>query len=207
MGKSEREGGVSNDRFLEAAFEEFVKRGFAKTGMREVIRKSGGSFSTIYKRFGSKEGLFAAAFEHQTKKMTLEFERVAEQMQEAPIEECLNAFALKIIDAIFDEKAMLMHRLIVTEGFKSDAKLGRIVMEIAIKGHISTLAAYIKKQQQKGALREGDPFVAAARFIGCVKEPRHIHAIVTGRREAIDSAQRKAIAKEAARFFLYGFSA
>jgi TetR/AcrR family transcriptional repressor of cmeABC operon len=203
----ERESGVCCDRFLDAAFEEFIKRGFEKAGMREIVRKSGGSFSTIYKCFGSKEGLFAAAFEQQVQKIAREFERVAEQTKGLSIGEALNAFALKIIDSIFSEKALLMHRLIISEGFKDDAKLGRIVAEIAFKGHISVLASYIKEQQQKGALREGDPVVAAARFIGCVKEPRHIHAVVTGKREAIDSLKRETIAREAVRFFLYGFSA
>ncbi|MDR1452005.1 MAG: TetR/AcrR family transcriptional regulator [Helicobacteraceae bacterium] len=192
---------------MDAAFEKFVEHGLEQAGMREIIRKSGGSYSTVYRWFGSKDGLFIAAIEHKMKKLSLDFENIAKERKDAPIEECLKAFALKLLDVIFDEKFILVFQRILNAGLRKDPKFGCMLKETATKGHMLVLANYVKAQQEKGALREGDPFAAAARFVGCVKDPRHIHAIITGKREAMDSAQRETIAQEAARFFLYGFSA
>ncbi|MDR0665200.1 MAG: TetR/AcrR family transcriptional regulator [Helicobacteraceae bacterium] len=197
----------NRNRFLEAAFDEFADRGFSKVGMREIIRKSGGSFSTVYKWFGCKEGLLAAALEHKMQSVAREFERVAEHFKDAPLEECLNAFAMELLGLMFNEKTARIHRLLISEGVKGDAKLGRRLAKAAIEGHMQILADYIQKQQEKGLLREGDPLVAAMRFVGCLKGSRHIRAIVTGEWETMDRSQTQALATEATRFFLYGFHA
>src|SRR5678815_2330398 len=44
---------------LDAAKAVFVEQGYANATLDEVIRRAGGSRATLYKQFGSKEGLFA----------------------------------------------------------------------------------------------------------------------------------------------------
>lgn len=53
----------SQDRYekiLKVGFNVFLKRGYEKASLTEIVKKSGGSLSTIYKHFGNKEGLFKA---------------------------------------------------------------------------------------------------------------------------------------------------
>src|SRR5689334_11823277 len=45
---------------LDAATAAFLENGFGGTTLDDVIRRSGGSRSTVYEQFGDKEGLFAA---------------------------------------------------------------------------------------------------------------------------------------------------
>lgn len=50
----------AKDRYeliLSVSLELFLKNGFENTSLNDIISKSGGSLSTIYTYFGSKEGL------------------------------------------------------------------------------------------------------------------------------------------------------
>src|SRR4051812_15565391 len=45
---------------LSAARDVFLERGFEGATLDEIVRRAGGSRTTIYEQFGGKEGLFAA---------------------------------------------------------------------------------------------------------------------------------------------------
>lgn len=64
---------------MDAAFEVFLELGFENVTMSDIIRRSGGSFSTIYKFFGNKERLFAAALKYKIDEVFNVFQSLAER--------------------------------------------------------------------------------------------------------------------------------
>ena len=50
---------------LETAGKLFQEKGYANTSINEIVQQAGGSLSTAYKWFPSKEMLFMAVFEHR----------------------------------------------------------------------------------------------------------------------------------------------
>src|SRR5271170_4592636 len=47
--------------FIDAAIELFMQRGISEVTLQDIVRYSGGSRTTLYELFGSKEGLIVAA--------------------------------------------------------------------------------------------------------------------------------------------------
>ena len=51
------------DSVMNAGLELFLKNGFEKTSLNDIVAKGGGSLASIYKFFTNKEGLFASIME------------------------------------------------------------------------------------------------------------------------------------------------
>jgi AcrR family transcriptional regulator len=60
--------------FLEAARDVFLEFGYEQANMAEIVRRAGGSLSTLYAQFGGKKGLFEAMIDSRVSELT-------EQMQ------------------------------------------------------------------------------------------------------------------------------
>ena len=48
---------------LACAIDTFIENGYSRTSIEKIIQRSGGSRSTVYQCYGSKEGLFIAALQ------------------------------------------------------------------------------------------------------------------------------------------------
>lgn len=66
-------------RILKAAAEVFGRRGIHATGINEVVEAAGASKLTIYKNFGSKEGLVEAVLTDRTHRVRAWHNEAAEQ--------------------------------------------------------------------------------------------------------------------------------
>ncbi|MGE4295662.1 MAG: TetR/AcrR family transcriptional regulator [Campylobacterales bacterium] len=195
---------AQHERFLQAAMSVFLEQGFEKASMAEIVKRSGGSLSTVYKLFGNKEGLFSAALKLMTDQFAAEFEELARSKSEAPIEEFLHAFGIKVLETVVSDVSILMVRMATAEGHKNGGELGRIFFSHGFSQVLSVLARQLKLRQEKGLLRPADPELAAIRFFQMVKEPYHFRMLVTGERPELSTAQRNAIVSEAVEFFLHG---
>ena len=56
-------------KFLDVAGQLFLEQGFAGVSLNEVVHQAGGSLSTLYKCFSSKEALFLAVFQDNISKI------------------------------------------------------------------------------------------------------------------------------------------
>ena len=61
--KPQARGDATRERLLEVARDEFVRRGFHGTSMRQIASAAGLAVGGIYNHFGSKEEVFAAVLE------------------------------------------------------------------------------------------------------------------------------------------------
>ena len=63
-GRPRAEQSVDEAAFLQAALEEFSRRGYDGVSVRELSKELGVSHSWVHQRFGSKDGLWHAAVDH-----------------------------------------------------------------------------------------------------------------------------------------------
>jgi AcrR family transcriptional regulator len=67
-----------SDQILSAAIEVFAAKGFASTDVQEIANRAGVGKGTVYRHFGTKEGLFLAAADQGVKQLRAAIDAAAE---------------------------------------------------------------------------------------------------------------------------------
>lgn len=135
---------IRYQRILEAALELFLAKGYEATGLSDIIAKSGGSLSSVYKYFDNKETLFLNIVEQQSKKLD---ERMNERMRinsNLPLREYLKEFAGIYLEFLFASDTMKFHRLILSSGFSGALRESpRIFLKNGVLGSPRALNEYL----------------------------------------------------------------
>ena len=185
------------ERLLDIALEEFAQTGFGGTSLDRLVERSGVSKTTIYRRFGSKEGLFATL-----------------------INQSLDAVlsGLLALDLDPDDPMGTIERFVTTYSDVAVCHpLGRTLLQIAVAERCSfphlgdTLLAnayqgfqpisdYIARLMASGALRPGDPQEAAFDLQGLITHGFRVMV------DDIAFVRRPGRAREIAERFLRGWA-
>ncbi|SCW60965.1 transcriptional regulator, TetR family [Sphingobium faniae] len=185
------------DRLLDIALEEFALTGFGGTSLDRLVERSGVSKTTIYRRFGSKEGLFATLLD-----------RSAESVRSG-------LWALELDP---DDPLGTIERFVAayTE-IAVCHPLGRTLLEIAVAErrsfpHLSArllanayegfrpISDYFARLMADGVLRPGDPQDAAFDLQGLITQGFRVMV------DDIAFVRRHGRAREIAVRFLRGWS-
>ena len=148
---------------LEVAERSFRERGFADTSMSTIAAELGGSKTTLWSYFPSKDALFAAVIDSK-------IETFQAKLDEALIPAggtaaALTRFGTIFLNKILDPHSVALQRLIVAE----TERFPQIGEAFAVRGPDRVrqrLCRYLEEEMQAGRLRKGDPLVAAHQFIG-----------------------------------------
>jgi AcrR family transcriptional regulator len=148
---------------LEVAERSFRERGFADTSMSTIAAELGGSKTTLWSYFPSKDALFAAVIDSK-------IETFQAKLDEALIPAggtaaALTRFGIVFLNKILDPHSVALQRLIVAE----TERFPQIGEAFAVRGPDRVrqrLCRYLEEEMQAGRLRKGDPLVAAHQFIG-----------------------------------------
>ncbi|MBE0497072.1 MAG: TetR/AcrR family transcriptional regulator [Campylobacterales bacterium] len=157
-------------KLLEVAGEVFLEEGFEKAGMNQIIQRSGGSLSTVYKIFGNKEGLFGAMLEY---KMELIFEGIEQKiaLHEEGLQGFLMAVGGEFLDLVSTDDAVLFHRLIISEGYRDNAKLGKLFVDHAGDKIARLITSRLEVAKEEGKIHVEDTLLAAHQFLHALKDP------------------------------------
>jgi AcrR family transcriptional regulator len=148
---------------LEVAERSFRERGFADTSMSTIAAELGGSKTTLWTYFPSKDALFAAVIDSK-------IETFQAKLDEALIPAggtaaALTRFGTLFLNKILDPHSIALQRLIVAE----TERFPQIGETFAIRGPDRVrqrLCRYLDEEMKAGRLRKGDPLVAAHQFVG-----------------------------------------
>jgi AcrR family transcriptional regulator len=102
--------------FLKAAREVFLECGYEAANMAEIVKRAGGSLSTLYAQFGGKKGLFEAMIDSRVEELT-------EQMQielaaHAPLKEGLRRIGERFMGSLCEPESLDVFRLMVGQARK-----------------------------------------------------------------------------------------
>ena len=94
---------------LECAKKEFLEKGYKDASLRTIAQEAGTSTSSIYTRFGDKEGLFRAIVEpvaEEMKRMFLEiqenFHQLDDNVQQSEMGQYTSLHQMELLDYIYD---------------------------------------------------------------------------------------------------------
>ncbi len=194
-------GASRRQAFLDAAFDLFLERGYGGVTMGDIVGRAGGSLTTLYELFGSKERLFEAMMVDFAADLTAPLDDGAPG--EEAVEETLTGLAVRFLAKILQPRALAWYRMAMAEAVKFPELRAAFVR--GGKGTLrGRLADYLAAQSRAGRLKVSDPELAAAQFFELVKAPLHMRAVCGD----LGAVPRQAVARQAraaVRTFLYGY--
>ncbi|ALV23750.1 multidrug efflux system CmeABC transcriptional regulator, TetR family [Campylobacter iguaniorum] len=192
------------EQIISVALELFLSNGFENTSLNEIISKSGGSLSTIYKHFGNKEGLFKAIIDRGVSKFSQDINKKICLDSSEDLEYFLHKFSEEYLAVVLTKESFLLKRLIFSESFNKDSQISKIFYESDVKIVNKILVDFFSKPTIKTKFKNQDFELLAFRFCYLLEEPYSMQKIVFGHDIDIDKIDKKQWIDECVDFFLRG---
>lgn len=145
-------------QILDAAFEEFTRKGFAAARVEDIADRVGVTKGTVYVYFETKEKLFASMIEYMTTPFQNAFEAYRSSSDD-PAEE-LESLLGFLFDHLVDERKMReLFRLVISEGFKFPELIDRH-HDAFMEPVIARIDAILKDGVNKKKFRANPPELA-----------------------------------------------
>lgn len=150
------------EAILEVASQVFLEFGFERTSMSEIVKRIGGSKSTIYGYYPSKEALFVAVT-HAAGEKHMDA-AVAEMAAYAggDLGQVLTRFAEKLVAFLCSDETVSVHRMVLGEAGHSD--VGQLFYDGGPKRGLTVIAEVFRQAMERGELRREEPWIMAQHF-------------------------------------------
>ena len=147
---------------VKTALELFLKNGYEKTSLSDIVAISGGSLASIYTFFENKEGLFKAIIEQEIDCLIAEIDEKINLKISHSLEEFLTKFATIIFSIICTKKNISLGKIMMSEGSKNGGLLGRTFLDQILNKIDLVLINFLKRDEIKAKLSPKFPtkFVA-----------------------------------------------
>ena len=150
------------EAILEVASQVFLEFGYDRASMAEIVKRIGGSKSTIYGYFASKEELFLAVTQAAGERhMATALAEIAEY-RGGDLEAVLTRFAEKLVGFLTSAEAVSAHRMVLGAAGHSD--IGELFHEAGPERAMAVLAELFRQAMELGELRREDPWILAQHF-------------------------------------------
>jgi AcrR family transcriptional regulator len=205
MEKSSSNEGTAAERrrkaMIEAAYALFVEKGYGSVSVDEIIKHSKGSKSTLYKFFGSKEGIMKAVVESLAAEMLRHI--IIEYPPGKSVRNVLIHIGEVLVDLALSGNAINQHRLAVSNAntFPDVAKLW---YETGPKTTFDGIAEVLARENAKGRLKVENPLHAAWFFGGMLIFKENMTRLIGA--PPAKKAEMKALVEEAVDAFLKIYS-
>jgi AcrR family transcriptional regulator len=146
---------------VDIAREVFLTEGYADATMSAIAARLGGSKTTLYAYFPSKESLFVAFL-----KQECELEAEIAHALDHPDDDlgaALKHLGCKLMNFVLSEKILRVHQLVIAEAQRFP-ELGRTFYTEGPRAGLERYAALFQNWMDEGRLRKADPMHAAEQF-------------------------------------------
>lgn len=154
------------DAFVAAARDAFFSHGYAGTSMSAISAKVGGSKTTLWTYFPSKQELFAAVLDDLVERYGRALEVKLDP--DGDVREELRLFARALLETLHSQPIVDMHRLTIGEA-RRFPELGRMMFERGQGPGKARLGAFMAEAMRRGKLRSGDSALAARHLAGLIQ--------------------------------------
>jgi len=153
---------AKREEILEIAAKAFIEMGYERASMAEISSRVGGSKTTLYGYFDSKEQLFLevvkAVGEKHLADAFAELRRTS-----ADVRVALQRLGEKMIGFLVQPEALATQRMVIGEAGHSD--IGQRFYEAGPGRGLEAVAAYLQAAMDGGRLRVADARIAARQLI------------------------------------------
>lgn len=147
--------------FVHTAREMFFNLGYAGTSMSGVAAKVGGSKTTLWSYFPSKEALFAAVVDELVERYGRSLDLALDVELELP--HALRLFGAAMMGIVMSPPIVALHRLVIGEAGRFP-ELGALFFERGPGRGKAKLAAWLAHAMDEGEVRRGDARLASNQF-------------------------------------------
>ena len=137
---------------VKTALDLFLKNGYEKTSLSDIVAISGGSLASIYTFFENKEGLFKAIIEQEIDALIKEVDERIDLKISHSLEEFLTKFATIIFSIICTKKNISLGRIMISESSKNGGKLGRVFLDQILNKIDLVLINFFERDEVKSQL-------------------------------------------------------
>ena len=148
---------------VKTALELFLKNGYEKTSLSDIVAISGGSLASIYTFFESKEGLFQAIIEQEIDNLIKEIDEKIDLKISHSLEEFLTKFATISFSIVCTKKNISLGRIMMSEGSKNGGKLDRVFLDQILNRIDLVLINFFERDEVKAELNPKFPVKFAAK--------------------------------------------
>ncbi len=162
-------------KILDAALHEFLQYGYGDAAMARIAQAAGGSKTTLYSRYPSKEDLFRAIIFDQISRASPE---AALRSDAGPLklEQGLKSFANHMLEHSMQPQQVAVNKLMYSESYRFP-ELGIASAEKTNLG-IKRIAEFISKSADREAIPCKNPTAVAKAFIFMIRG-WYIHHLLT----------------------------
>ena len=153
----------------------FLASGFSDTTMQMVAVRACASKETLYRHFGSKEGLFAEVVGNRARRLLVRLD--AEIERPSDIEAVLRDLGVTLLEIMTSPEVISLMRIVVAEAPR-DPALGRIFYAIGPERTRSRLTDFLAAARTRGEFLGDNPGVAASIFLGAITAQSHIERLL-----------------------------
>jgi AcrR family transcriptional regulator len=149
----------SRQKILQAAFEAFAEKGFEKTSMDDIVKRSGLSKGTLYWHFTNKRELFLATIQMPFQLIEMQLNALVEQ-EGTTAEDRIRTFFAQVSDYLAPNKNTI--GLLVDAFFQSyQSQDARDMMRDLYARYIGAVEQIIQQGIARGEFREVDAHMTA----------------------------------------------
>jgi AcrR family transcriptional regulator len=168
-------GELRRAAFLKAAEEVFLEYGYEASSMAEIVRRAGGSLSTLYLQFGDKEGLFQAVVDERVSVLT---QGAGFAMNEhLPLREGLQQIGEGLLRVVTSQTSVESFRLMVATAKRFPDMANRHTRQIPQRMR-EALASYVQSRVEAGDMQISDCMGAASVFMDMLRAQTQILAVM-----------------------------
>ena len=192
---------------VKTALELFLKNGYEKTSLSDIVAISGGSLASIYTFFESKEGLFQAIIEQEIDELISEIDEKIDLKISHSLEEFLTKFATIIFSIICRKKKISLGRIMMSEGPKDGGLLGRAFLDQILNKIDLVLINFLERDEIKIKLNPKFPtkFIAKS-FMQSVIGVYYYDALMLNEEPKLSKKEREEHVALCVELFLNGIT-
>jgi AcrR family transcriptional regulator len=157
---------------ISAALDVFLEFGFERASLDEIIKRSGGSKSTIYAQFGGKDALFFAILNDAAKNITLKASTISPRNSEE-VRLLLVSVAEGIVGSVLREEIIGLYKLAV-EASRLHPAVGQLYFKGGPEKAQGDFAKLLKQLTSEKHLQVPDADLAAQYFFGMLLDKAHL---------------------------------
>jgi AcrR family transcriptional regulator len=189
--------------FLKAARDVFLECGYDAANMAEIVKRAGGSLSTLYAQFGGKKGLFEAMIDARVNELTAQMH--IELAAHAPLREGLRRIGENFLFKQLEEGSLDVFRLMVAQARKFP-EMAEAWSKRAPEVVRKALASYLEDRARAGEIRITNSDLAASVFFDLLRSRIQFRALLLPSYQPTDAEVRETVDR-AVKVFLGGIEA
>ncbi|MDD3798969.1 MAG: TetR/AcrR family transcriptional regulator, partial [Novosphingobium sp.] len=188
-------------KLLDVAGTHFLESGYQSASLDVIGAEAAVGRGTLYRHFGNKAGLFAAAMRDQAQAIAGRAKPPSLPAGEAPLEALIEFLEASLL-VLAGERSIAVHRTVIAES-RRDPELARDIYAILREPWLQVLTAWLESLRAAGKVRLHDPVWYARQAL--VLSLRGNRVIAAG--QALTPAEARQAAEHASAIFLRGFVA